>query len=101
MKDFLEKYLISEDAELHEVTGEWGLLRLLGPRTARCWERRWEPRFEPLAANATREASLAGTKVVLMGAPVFEKHEVDLLVPRGARWRRCGRRWWRPVGRTG
>ncbi|HEX8538463.1 MAG TPA: aminomethyl transferase family protein, partial [Cystobacter sp.] len=33
VREFLEKFLISEDAELHDATGEQGVLRLLGPRT--------------------------------------------------------------------
>ena len=84
VKEFLEKYLISEDAELLEATGEWGLLRLLGPRTAEVLGAALGGAFEPLAANATREATVAGARVVLVGAPVFEKHQVDLLVPRGS-----------------
>ncbi|MBN1209535.1 MAG: aminomethyltransferase family protein [Myxococcaceae bacterium] len=84
VKEFLEKYLISEDAELHEATGEWGLLRLLGPRTAEVLGAALGAAFEPLDPNATREATLAGAPVVLVGNPSFEKHQVDLLVPRGA-----------------
>ena len=84
VKEFLEKYLISEDAELHEATGEWGLLRLLGPRTGEVLGAALGSPFEPLAANATRGASLAGVQVVLLGQPAFEKHGVDVLVPRGS-----------------
>ncbi|MDY7227229.1 aminomethyltransferase family protein [Hyalangium rubrum] len=84
VKDFLEKYLISEDAELQDVTGEWALLRLLGPRTAEVLGAALGAAFEPLAANASREATLAGAGVLLVGQPAFEKHGVDVLVPRGA-----------------
>jgi folate-binding protein YgfZ len=85
VREFLEKYLISEDAELHEATGEWGLLRLLGPRTGEVLAGALEaPSFEPLAANATRAVPVAGAQVLLVGAPGFEKHGVDLLVPREA-----------------
>lgn len=83
--EFLEKYLISEDAELHEATAEWGLLRLLGPRTAEVLAGvLGTASFEPLAANASRTVSLAGAEVLLVGAPAFEKHGVDVFVPRGA-----------------
>jgi aminomethyltransferase len=85
VKEFLEKYLISEDAEIHEVTGEWGLLRLLGPRTGEVLSAvLGVPSFEALAPNATRGATLAGVQGVLVGHPAFEKHGVDLLVPRGS-----------------
>ncbi|WP_224372084.1 CAF17-like 4Fe-4S cluster assembly/insertion protein YgfZ [Hyalangium versicolor] len=84
VKEFLEKYLISEDAEIHEVTGEWALLRLLGPKAAEVLGATLGSPFAPLAANTTREATLAGTPVLLMGSPGFEKHQVDVLVPRGA-----------------
>lgn len=85
VREFLEKYLISEDAELHEATGEWGLLRLLGPRTAEVLAGALGTgAFEPLAANASRTVSMAGAEVLLVGAPAFEKHGVDVFVPRGA-----------------
>jgi folate-binding protein YgfZ len=84
VKEFLEKYLISEDAELSDVTGEHALLRLLGPRAGEVLGACLGAAFEPLAANATREASLAGARVLLWGQPAFEKHGVDVLVPRGA-----------------
>lgn len=85
VKEFLEKHLISEDAELHEVTGEWGLLRLLGPRAGELLSAALGvPSFEPLAPNATRAFTLAGAQGVLVGYPGFEKHGVDLLVPRGS-----------------
>jgi aminomethyltransferase len=84
VREFLEKYLISEDAELREATSEWGLLRLLGPRSAEVLGAALGSPFEPLAAQATREATLAGTSVVLLGNPGFEQHGVDVLVPRGA-----------------
>ncbi len=84
VREFLEKYLISEDAELHEATGEWGLLRLLGPRTGEVLGAALAGAFEPLAANTTRGATLAGAQVLLLGNPAFEKHGVDVLAPRGA-----------------
>lgn len=85
VREFLEKYLISEDAELHEANGEWGLLRLLGPRTAEVLAAALgTATFEPLAANTSRTVSLAGAEVLLVGSPAFEKHGVDLFVPRGA-----------------
>jgi folate-binding protein YgfZ len=84
VREFLEKYLISEDAEFHDATGEWGLLRLLGPRTAEVLGTALGGTFEPLAPNASRSVSLAGAQVLLVGHASFEKHGVDLLVPRGA-----------------
>jgi folate-binding protein YgfZ len=34
VRDFLDQYLISEDAELHDAREEFGVLGVLGPRTA-------------------------------------------------------------------
>jgi folate-binding protein YgfZ len=90
VREFLEKYLISEDAELHDVTGEHALLRLLGPRVEAVLSAALGAPFEALAHNATRPASLAGQSVLLVGNTSFEQHGVDLLVPRSgleAVWR--------------
>ncbi|XXF77069.1 glycine cleavage T C-terminal barrel domain-containing protein [Myxococcaceae bacterium GXIMD 01537] len=84
VREFLDKYLISEDAELHEATGEFALLRLLGPQAGAVLSAALGAAFEPLAPNTLREVTLAGTPVFLVGNPTFEKHGVDLLVPRGA-----------------
>lgn len=84
VREFLEKFLISEDAELHEATSEQGVLRLLGPRTAELLGTALGAPFEPLPQDAARTATLAGQQVVLVGSTRFEPHGVDVLVPRGA-----------------
>ncbi len=90
VREFLEKYLISEDAELHDATGERGVLRLLGPRTGELLGAALGGPFAPLLPDATRVVTLAGQEVLLVGATRLEPHGVDLLVPRSgleAVWR--------------
>ncbi|MCP3100128.1 aminomethyl transferase family protein [Myxococcus sp. K15C18031901] len=84
VREFLEKYLISEDAELHEATGELGLLRLLGPRTAQVLTAALGAPSEPLGHHAARQVTLAGQPVWLVGNTAVEPHGVDLWVPRAA-----------------
>jgi folate-binding protein YgfZ len=82
VREFLEKFLISEDAELHDASGELGVLRLLGPRTADLLGAALGGPFAPLPQDATRAATLAGQEVLLVGSTRVEPHGVDLLVPR-------------------
>jgi folate-binding protein YgfZ len=82
VQEFLGKFLISEDAELHEATGELGVLRLLGPRTADLMGAVSGGPFAPLPPDATRSLTLAGQEVLAVGRPGQEPG-VDLLVPRG------------------
>ncbi|QRN99049.1 aminomethyl transferase family protein [Archangium violaceum] len=82
VREFLEKYLISEDAELHDATDELGVLRLLGPRTADLLGAVQGSPFEPLPQDATRAITLAGQEVLGVGSTRVEPHGVDLLVPR-------------------
>ena len=87
--EFLGKFLISEDAELHEATGELGVLRLLGPRTAELLGAVSGSPFAALPPDATRVVPLAGQEVLVVGRPGQEPG-VDLLVPRtglGAVWK--------------
>ncbi|PTL84162.1 folate-binding protein YgfZ [Vitiosangium sp. GDMCC 1.1324] len=82
VREFLEKFLISEDAELHEATNELGVLRLLGPRTADLLGTVTGSPFTPLPQDTTRAVTLAGQEVVLVGSTRVEPHGVDVLVPR-------------------
>lgn len=82
VREFLEKFLISEDAELHDATGEQGVLRLLGPRTAELLGAALGSPFAPLPQDATRAATLAGQEVLLVGAARLEPHGVEVRVPR-------------------
>jgi folate-binding protein YgfZ len=82
VREFLEKHLISEDAELHEATSGLGVLRLLGPRTAELLGVASGSPFSPLPQDATRAAILAGQEVLGVGSTRLEPHGVDLLVPR-------------------
>ncbi|WP_141332822.1 folate-binding protein YgfZ [Myxococcus sp. AB025B] len=90
VREFLEKYLISEDAELHEATADHGLLRLLGPRTGALLTAVLGTDFAPLPHHATRPGTLAGQGVLLVGNTRLEPHGVDVWVPRAgleAVWR--------------
>ncbi|MBJ6759862.1 aminomethyltransferase family protein [Myxococcaceae bacterium JPH2] len=82
VREFLEKYLISEDAELHDATGELGWLRLLGPRTPAVLTAALGAPFEPLAHQTTRTATLGGQEVRLVGNTSLGASDVDVLVPR-------------------
>jgi folate-binding protein YgfZ len=100
-KEFLEKFLISEDAELHEASGELGVLRLLGPRSAGLLEAVLGGSFAPLPQDATRAVTLAGQQVLLVGHTALEPHGVDLMVARGgldAVWRALVEAGARPLG---
>jgi folate-binding protein YgfZ len=83
VREFLEKFLISEDAELHEATGELAVLRLLGPGTAGLLGSALGHPFAPLAQDATRPLGLGGVELLAVGSGRVEAHGVDLLVPRG------------------
>jgi folate-binding protein YgfZ len=82
VREFLEKFLISEDAELHDATGELGLLRLLGPRTPELLTAVLGAPFIPLAQDATRAVTLAGQDVLLLGSTRLQPQGVDVWVPR-------------------
>ncbi|WP_257448067.1 CAF17-like 4Fe-4S cluster assembly/insertion protein YgfZ [Archangium lipolyticum] len=82
VREFLEKYLISEDAELHDATGELGVLRLLGPRTADLLGAVQGSPFTPLPQDSTRAVTVAGQEVLAVGTTRVEPNGVDLLVPR-------------------
>ncbi|MCP3141667.1 CAF17-like 4Fe-4S cluster assembly/insertion protein YgfZ [Pyxidicoccus xibeiensis] len=82
VREFLEKYLISEDAELHEATGEYALLRLLGPQTAGVLAGALGGPQPLLEHHAARQGVLAGQEVWLVGNTAVEPHGVDVWVPR-------------------
>lgn len=86
VREFLDKYLISEDAELHDASAELALLRLLGPRTPELLGRlAGDAAAQPLAPGASRTATLAGQPLLLLAPPAvggFGVPGVDLLLPR-------------------
>ncbi|ATB28543.1 YgfZ/GcvT domain-containing protein [Melittangium boletus] len=82
VREFLEKFLISEDAELHDATEELGVLRLLGPRTPELLTAALGTPSEPLPQDATRPVHLAGQDVLLVGNTRLQAQGVDVLVPR-------------------
>ncbi|RUO87087.1 aminomethyl transferase family protein, partial [Corallococcus sp. AB018] len=83
VREFLDKYLISEDAELHDGTPEWGWLKLLGPRTAQVLAAVPGGPSELPAPLSSRKASIAGQEVLLLGTALpGGLSGVDVLVPR-------------------
>ncbi|RKG92334.1 aminomethyl transferase family protein, partial [Corallococcus carmarthensis] len=83
VREFLDKYLISEDAELHDGTPDGGWLKLLGPRTAQVLAAVLGGPFEPLAPLTSRKAVIAGQDVWLLGTALpGGLSGVDILVPR-------------------
>ncbi len=88
--EFLGKFLISEDAELHDASAELGVLRLLGPRTEELLTAVLGAPFAPLPQDATRAVTLGGQEVLLVGATRLQVPGVELLGPRAgleAVWR--------------
>jgi folate-binding protein YgfZ len=81
VQEFLGKFLISEDAELLDATGELGVLRLMGPRTADLLGAVSGSPFTALPPDATRAVTLAGQEVLAVGR-AGQEPGVDLLVPR-------------------
>jgi folate-binding protein YgfZ len=81
VQEFLGKFLISEDAELLDATGELGVLRLMGPRTADLLGAVSGSPFAALPPDATRAVTLAGQEVLAVGR-AGQEPGVDLLVPR-------------------
>ncbi|NOK39219.1 aminomethyl transferase family protein [Corallococcus exercitus] len=83
VREFLDKYLISEDAELHDGTPEWGWLKLLGPRTAGVLAAVLGGPLELPAPLSSRKAAIAGQDVWLLGTALpGGLSGVDVLVPR-------------------
>jgi folate-binding protein YgfZ len=79
VREFLDKYLISEDAELHDATAELSLLTLGGPRTP---ELLAALGLELPAQHASKVCALGGVEVTLLGNTVVLEHGVDVLVRR-------------------
>jgi folate-binding protein YgfZ len=83
VREFLDKYLISEDAELHDGTPEFAWLKLLGPRTDGVLGAALGAPFEPLPALASRRVTLAGQEAWLLGTALpGGRGGVDVLVAR-------------------
>ncbi|MGQ0506437.1 MAG: CAF17-like 4Fe-4S cluster assembly/insertion protein YgfZ [Myxococcaceae bacterium] len=74
VKAGLEKYLISEDAEIHDITSELSLLWLGGPKTPSLF-----PTVPTL--NTFVATQVGGATVKVIGSALIEKHAVELLVP--------------------
>jgi folate-binding protein YgfZ len=69
VREFLEKYLISEDAELHSASGDIGVLGLVGPGTDEALKAAFGPELPP--------------GVFRMQSLLTRGPGVDLLVPSG------------------
>ncbi|MCI0570343.1 MAG: aminomethyl transferase family protein [Myxococcaceae bacterium] len=82
--EFLQRFLISEDAELTDVSSEWGQLGVYGPGAFAALSAALGSPQEVLARNAVRSVDFGGATVLLVGNPVPAGAGVDVLVPRAA-----------------
>lgn len=85
VRGFLDKYLISEDAELHDARGEVAVLGLVGPKSQ-------EIARAAFGVEGTGGAAAwEGERVVALPSLLTRGEGLDLLVPRGrleAAWAR-------------
>jgi folate-binding protein YgfZ len=79
VREFLEKFLISEDAELHDETATHALLTLGGPRTPELLAKLG---LEAPAQHQSRQGTVGGVGVTLLGNDVVLAHGVDVIAPR-------------------
>lgn len=79
VREFLEKFLISEDAELHDETATHALLTLGGPRAPELLAKLG---LVAPAQHEARAATVAGVAVTLVGNDVVLAHGVDVISPR-------------------
>lgn len=80
-REFLEKYLISEDAEISDVSGEWGLLGLYGPKAGAVLKDALGEGEVP-EQNRFRPVAFEGQEVLVIGADLLAPGGVELLAPR-------------------
>jgi folate-binding protein YgfZ len=80
VKEFLDKYLISEDAEVFE-DAELAMLTVGGPRAGALLEGLG---VKAPSANQSARASLAGVELTAVGHPLVLEGRVDLFVPRAS-----------------
>jgi folate-binding protein YgfZ len=84
VREFLERYLISEDAEIADVSADWGQLGVYGPRAFDALSAALGTPVAPLTRNAIRTVDFGGTSLLLVGNPVPAGAGADVLVPRAA-----------------
>lgn len=76
----LDRYLISEEVELRDVSTEWGMLALGGPRASTVLEKLGAGPVPP--ADTLRELAISDVRVLAVGNPSWVANGTDLLVPR-------------------
>src|SRR5712692_2604230 len=82
VRSFLQKYIISEDVEVSDVTAELALLRVMGPQAAAILQATWGPQVPLPGDNRGQPIGDDGGIWLLRRAPWGDRC-VDLLVPRG------------------
>jgi len=83
VKAFLDAHLISEDAEVQEVTGSWALIGLYGPRARELASAAAGAELAP-PDDAFAAARIGGVEVLAAGADVLGPGGVELAAPREA-----------------
>ena len=78
-KEFLDKYLISEDAEIHDVTPEWGLLGLYGPKAGAVLKAALG--VDAPEMNRFVTVPFEGREVRVVGAELLSPGGVELAAP--------------------
>lgn len=82
VREFLDRYLISEEVELTDVSAEYGQLALYGPRATALGAAALALPASPLAQNAMSSTSLDGATIRAVGETRYSGEGLDLLVPR-------------------
>lgn len=82
VKEFLEKYLISEDAEVTVVTPEWAALGLWGPRSGQLFGGTFGA--ESPAPDRVVAVTHEGRTLFAVGDPLVAGEGVTLMVPRAS-----------------
>lgn len=80
--EFLDKYLISEEAELADVSASWGQLGVYGPRAAAIVEAALGVAGAPAdTRHSVQSFTFAGAQGLLIGNPSYASAGVDVWLP--------------------
>lgn len=99
--EFLDRYLISEDVELTDVTADYGQLSLLGPESVTVAAGALGFTGGPHPQNALTTHAFAGADLIALGQQRYTGEGVDLLVPTPAlegAWKALVAAGARPIG---
>lgn len=78
--EFLDKFLISEDAEIHDVTGDWSLFSFVGPRAAEVLSAVLGTEISQLEEYEIREVESEGGTMLVVGTNLVGSPGLDVWV---------------------